>query len=127
MSYGQYMAQRKVLGSLGQPELGETIRRCAICGRKIPDNMRKGVKFCSWLCRYEGQKARSRERVRNLRKARATEVRVCPVCGNEFLLGDGHAGRKFCSDACREERHREVDRVQKHKLRMKKEQGEKRC
>lgn len=68
--------------------------RCETCGKEYwiyPSEVGRS-RFCSRQCHNMANARQQTER--------ATETRICPVCGCQFETTNHHGGRKACSPAC---------------------------
>ena len=101
LSYGQYMAKRPVL-SLQKREAEEDARKCVICGKYLGPEYRMGSKYCSKLCASRANALRNRDKFRKQSGVTSETEVICRGCGKPFLIGSGHASRKYCSPECRE-------------------------
>jgi hypothetical protein len=49
----------------------------------------------------------ARNRARRKRGISPDDVLTCPYCGKEFLRGDLHGSRKYCSEECSEKMYQQ--------------------
>lgn len=83
-----------------------TRRPCEICGDTTTeahhDDYNKPLEV-RWLCQKH-----HKEWHKYNEPIRPTQKRTCPICGKTFKFNNKH--RKFCSDACRSERIKQINR-----------------
>ena len=116
MSYGQYMAQKK--GSpvirTKEPVKVENVRYCKICGKEI-DPITKRLSYCSESCSYESARRTAKEKARVKNKISEDDILICPRCGKEFVRGNNHGSRKYCTPECYLEMRKELRKRWKKK------------
>lgn len=66
------------------------MKRCAVCGKKLPDNPHPRLKYCSDECRREGAERlrRAKRKAESLSKPK----QICLRCGRKF--------RRFSQGTC---------------------------
>jgi len=102
LSYGQYMAKRDS-NPIQVAIPGDDARKCVICGRILGPEKKLGTKYCGNVCRYEAAARRARDKARERKRTRASDMKTCVFCGKQFLIGSEHAARRYCSPECRED------------------------
>ena len=75
---------------------------CKNCGKEFKHENYDGKEFCSRECYWEYRRNHRNEfeYIGEKRKAGSHEVRVCEMCGKEFVTYK-KSERRFCSDECR--------------------------
>ena len=102
MTYGQYMAQKKGMPIHTKPDpvpVSVSVRYCKECGKPIrPECSRK--LYCSDDCARVANARRAKEKNRKAKGISEDDILVCPCCKKEFVRGNRHGCRKYCSPEC---------------------------
>ena len=69
------------------------VRKCAMCGKRLPDKARASQRFCSVKCKNAWWKKHPNEDENDKRV-----VRACASCGKQFISYNPNS--KYCSRDC---------------------------
>ena len=69
------------------------VRKCVMCGKRLPDRARASQRFCSTKCNNAWWKKHPNQDGNNKRM-----VRTCASCGRQFISYNPNS--KYCSRVC---------------------------
>ena len=115
ISYGQYMAQKQ-----GDPITPKPVKRvqvvdmhyCKECGNAFECTDKHRL-YCSDDCRDKATRRRDAASKRRRLGVFDDDVLLCPYCKTEFVRGNKHGSRKYCSTRCANEMHKAMDRARR--------------